>query len=131
MKVWKLFMEKNTILDEEVLYRAVLSSYPNAIVNGKATPALFMDNGGASVERDGEREEFEIIEVLKQRFFRRENCYKAAAKISAKDCRSVNTFPIATGNVKNVYHAEIHDSEHIKPIGLVKAIQLASLCEIL
>lgn len=121
-------MDLDNITDSEILYRMVKKSDPDGFINGKPTAALFMDENGASVDRDGGRTEEDIIEKFKWRF-RKKDDYKTAVKISAGECRSVETFPNPTGNHKNQYHAEIWDSEEQQLISLFKAIKLAQLCK--
>ena len=104
------------------------ASDPNGFVEGKPTAALFMDNKGASVDRDGGRTEKEIVETFKYRF-RKDTDYKTAVKIIAGECRSVGTYPNSVGNKKNVYHAEIWDSENEQVVSLYKAILLANMCK--
>lgn len=120
-------MDLNKIEDTEILYRVVRESDPDGFISGKPTAALFMDERGVSVDRDGERTENEIIKTFKARFGRR-NDYKTAVKITAKECRDVETYPNPTGNKKNIYHAEIWESKDEKVISLFKAIKLAQLC---
>ena len=122
-------MDLNKIENSEMLYRAVRQSDPDAFIDGKPTPALFMDSKGVSVDRDGGRFETEIIENFRWRF-RKRNDYKTAVKVSAGACRTIGTFPVPTGNHRNCYHAEIWESESIKPISLLKAIQLFSACQV-
>lgn len=121
-------MDLNKIEDSEILYRVVRESDPNGFIKGKPTAALFMDNRGASVDRDGERSEGEIIKSFKWRF-RKNNDYKTAVKISAGQCRSANTYPNPIGNRTNKYHAEIWDSEEEQVVSLFKAILLAQMCK--
>lgn len=121
-------MELDKIKDSEILYRVVRESDPDSFVDGKPTAALFMAEKGTSVDRDGERTEQEIIENFKWRF-RKNNDYKTAVKISAGECRSVNTYPNPIGNKTNKYHAEIWDSEDERFVSLFKAILLANLCK--
>lgn len=121
-------MDLDNITDSEILYRMVKKSDPDGFINGKPTAALFMDENGASVGRDGGRTEEDIIEKFKWRF-RKKDDYKTAVKISAGECRSVETFPNPIGNHKNPYHAEIWDSEEQQLISLFKAIKLAQLCK--
>ena len=116
-------MNKDAIEDNEMLYRAVRKSYPDGFKNGKATPALFLDPDGASVDRDGERDESVIIDILKNRF----KNYNTAVKIQAGTCREIGTYPIPKPT-KNKYHAEIHESETEVEISLLKATQLALSC---
>lgn len=122
-------MDLNKIEDCEMLYRVVRNSYPDAFIEGKPTAALFMDEKGASVERDGCRSEDVILDTFRSRFSKRED-YKTAVKITAGECRSANTYPNPVGNHRNKYHAEIHDSEHVVEISLFKAIQLAAICRV-
>ena len=121
-------MDIDNIEDSEILYRVVKKSDPDAFINGAPTAALFMDENGVSVDRDGGRLEENIIKKLRSRFGRRDDYY-TAVKIGAGDCRDVDTFPIPTGNHKNKYHAEIWDSEEKRLISLLKAIKLAKLCK--
>lgn len=123
-------MDLNKIENHEVLYRVVRKSYPDAFVNGKPTAALFMDPNGASVERDGDRSESEIIDCCRKRFGKRDD-YHTAVKITAGECRKVNTYPNPIHNHKNRYHAEIHDSEQSIEIELLKAMQLAAICQVI
>lgn len=120
-------MELDNIKDDEMLYRVVKNSDPNGFIDGKPTAALFIDKGGTSVERDGDREEPEVVENLITRFNRRSD-YKTAVKIAAGMCREVGTYPTPIGNNKNKYHAEIHESEKVVEISFLKALQLAALC---
>ena len=121
-------MELDKIEDSEILYRVVRKSDPDGFVDGKPTAALFMDERGASVDRDGGRTETKIIEQFKWRF-RKNNDYKTAVKISAGECRSVNTYPNPIRNKKNKYHAEIWDSENEQVVSLLKALLLVKMCK--
>ncbi|SCI49347.1 Uncharacterised protein [uncultured Blautia sp.] len=121
-------MELDKIEDTEILYRVVRESDPDGFVDGKPTAALFMDERGASVDRDGGRTEPEIIDKFKWRF-RKNNDYKTAVKIGAGQCRSANTYPNPIGNKTNKYHAEIWDSENEQVVSLFKAILLAKMCK--
>ena len=124
---WNSFMERNIIEDHEILYRVVRNSYPDAFINNQPTAALFMDPNGASVERDGERAEKDIIRKCKQRFGKYGD-YKTAVKITAGECIGAGTYPNPIHNNSNIYHAEIHDSDSVVEICLLKAIRLAKLC---
>lgn len=122
-------MVLDKIEDKEILYRVVKKSDPDGFIDGKPTAALFIDEHGASVDRDGERSEHDIVETLKNRFGRRDD-YKTAVKICAGKCREIGTYPNPIGNKKNKYHAEIHESETETEISFLKALQLASQCEV-
>ena len=120
-------MDLNKIEDKEILYRVVRESYPDAFINGKPTAALFMDEKGTSVDRDGGRKEEDIILCFKSRFEKR-NDYKTSVKIGAGECRKVGTYLNPIGNKKNIYHAEIQGSETERVVSLAKALQLSMLC---
>lgn len=124
-------MEKDCIKDEERLYRAILNKIPNAIVNGRVMPSVFIqENTGTSVERDGDREHNEILETLKSRFNRngKEDNYLGAASVTAKGCRVAKAYPSACGNRKNIFHAEIHESETEILLSLTKAMLISRMC---
>lgn len=121
-------MDLNNIKDEEILYRAVRESYPDAFVNGKPTAALFMDEKGASVDRDGGRTEETIISSFKSRFAKH-NDYKTSVKIGAGECRGVGVYLNPIGNGRNQYHAEIQESENELVVSLAKALQLSMICQ--
>lgn len=120
--------DKDKIEDSEILYRVVRKSDPDGFVDGKPTAALFMDEKGTSVDRDGGRPEQEIVEKFKYRF-RKNSDYKTSVKIAAGECRNINTYPNPIGNKKNKYHAEIWDSKDEQLVSLLKAILLAQRCE--
>lgn len=122
-------MDLCKISDSEMLYRVVRKSFPDGFINGAPTAALFIDAAGASVERDGGRCEQDIICQFIKRFGRRDD-YATAVKLSAADCRSVDTYPNPIGNHKNKFHAEIWDSDKTREISLLKAIKLAKLCQV-
>ena len=121
-------MNLNHIDDSELLYRAVVGSQRDLIRSGAPQAALFMnDKEGLSVDRDGGRPEAEILQSYSRRFHRA-GC-SSAVKISAGDCRAAETYPVPAPSKRNSYHAEIHDSDEVVPIRLIKALKLARLCQ--
>ena len=120
------------IQDNELLYRAVKKTDPNSFINDRPCAALFIDKNGVSVDRDGGRDEKEIIDSFIKRFNRngRTDNYIATVKILAKECRDVDCYPIPRKTNNNKNHAEIWDSESVVEIGLLKAIKLAELCKV-
>ncbi len=119
-------MNQEIIEDREILYRAERTRDPSSYINGKPGAPLFMQAGGCSVERDGRRSEKEIIGILDERF----SDYKCAVKLTALQCRDLNTFPTPCKNKKNKFHAEIWDSPENIEIPLDKAMQLARICTV-
>jgi len=122
-------MDLSKVTKEEILYRVVKKSQPDCFIDGVPTAALFMDGSGVSVDRDGGRDEGKIIKSLERRFTKRKDDYKTSVKVGAGDCFSIGTYPMATGNKKNKYHAEIRESEDEIAISLKKAFLLASRCK--
>ena len=113
----------NTISQSETLYRAVKRSQPDTIdENGKPTPALFKDENGVSVDRDGDRCESEIIECFKNRFSQR---FKALFCFGADICLDNNMAVIPDHD----YHAEIFDDFQKTPLSQLKALILADNCK--
>ena len=125
-------MDRTKIEDEEILYRIVLNSYPDGFIDGKPTAALFIDSNGASVDRDGGRDEHAIVENFRFRFRNGKDGtnYNTAVKITAGQCRVIGTYPNPVNNHKNKYHAEIHESDSKREISFLKAAQLAAKCKI-
>ena len=82
------------IQDNELLYRAVKKTDPNSFINDRPCAALFIDKNGVSVDRDGGRDEKEIIDSFIKRFNRngRTDNYIATVKILAKECRDVDCY---------------------------------------
>lgn len=118
-------MDKDVIENHEILYRTVKKSYPDAFINNMPSPALFMDESGLSVDRDGGREENKIIEKFKARF---KDDYGGAVSVRASECRTIGTQPIAKPSKSNKYHAEIHESEDVVKISQLKALRLSQIC---
>ena len=108
------------ISNEEILYRAV-SFNPNlwSTQENRPSSAVFKDSKGVSVDRNGKREESEIIENLKSRFE-----LKAILSISALECREIETCPISDPLPDNIYHALILESEDKISISSGKARKL-------
>lgn len=117
-------MDRNYIADDELLYRAIVGPQHELIVNGSPTEGVFMDEKGLSVERDGDRCEEKVISELRYRF--RNSPYYAAVRIGAGECRSDGAYPVAVGNKKNKFHAEIHESKTCVPVSVLTAMKLAS-----
>ncbi|MBD3343048.1 MAG: hypothetical protein GF353_28380 [Candidatus Lokiarchaeota archaeon] len=93
------------INDKEKLYRAIHPIFWKNDLN-KPSTAAFKDSKGVSVDRDGGREEKEVIAV-----FDKKKPNYGLASITAKSCREIGTHPIPKPLDDNIYHAEIHDSE--------------------
>ena len=74
-----------TVEGSETLYRVVKRSRPDCITkNREISPALFKDLGGNSVDRDGGREEAEVIRFITEVTFLKRA--KAVASLSAGSC---------------------------------------------
>ncbi len=120
---------RDYIEDYEELFRAVTESVSELIVDGIVSPAFFIDEGGLSVDRKGDRTPEQVVASLERRF-RKYNPCKNAVVLTARQCRDADTYPIAKPT-NNQYHAEIHDSKDIIEISTLKAMQLADFCKII
>lgn len=114
----------NTVVRSEILYRVVKRSQPDTIDEyGKPTSALFKDDNGVSVDRDGGRVEPEIIDRFKDIFDQR---FKGLVSVGADVCIDNNMAVIPD----HCYHAEIFDDFQKTPLSQLKALILADSCRI-
>lgn len=97
---------------DELLYRAV---YPPEIAsmfwrkNGKVSSAAFADPKGLSVDRGYFRDEKDVIDSMTRRFT------GSIITIFAGDCASIQAIIRYLPSKSNIFHSEIHGSEH-KPL---------------
>ena len=116
-----------TVQRNEVLYRMIKRSQPDAMdEDGHPTSALFKQENGVSVDRDGGREEEEIIKKFKDRFDKR---FKGLVRVGAEVCID-NNMAVIPETSNNIYHAEIFDNEDKAPLGNLKALILADSSEV-
>lgn len=63
---------EETVQRNEMLYRVIKRSQPDSMdEKGRPTSALFKQDNGVSVDRDGSRNEKIIIKTFKERFDKR------------------------------------------------------------
>lgn len=106
----------------EILYRVIKRSQPDTIdERGCPTSALFKQEDGVSVDRDGNRVESEIVETFKSRFDKR---FKGLVKVQANVCLD-NNMAVIPETTNNIYHAEIFENEMKEPLSQLKALILA------
>lgn len=111
---------------EEILYRVIKRSQPDTVDNnGHPTSALFKQEDGVSVDRDGERRESTIIETFKNRFEKR---FKGLVKVHASVCID-NAMAVIPETKSNIYHAEIFENTNKEPLTQLKALILADSSE--
>ena len=98
-------MLNKEINEDEILYRAI-KTFPNwwDFENNRPTSAAFKDSRGVSVDRQGARNETEVVTAFKKFEL------KAVVSITAEECRNFDTHPIYKPEPDNVYHSEIHGS---------------------
>ena len=122
-------MLHNEVQSNENLYRAVKRSKPECLDDNKVpTSALFKDANGVSVDRDGEREEKEILLfMINGELYPR---VKGIVKLSAGKCFEAGTEIKAAPSKNNPYHANIFlSSDNIFKQSL-QALKLARACEL-
>lgn len=119
-------MEK-TVQRNELLYRMIKRSQPDSMdEKGRPTSALFKQDNGVSVDRDGSRGEEEIIQTFKKRFDKR---FKGLVRVGAKICID-NNMAVIPETSSNIYHAEIFENADKDPLGQLKALILADSSEV-
>ena len=111
----------------EMLYRVIKRSQPDTMDNdGHPTSALFKQEDGVSVDRDGERDEQDSIRAFKERFGKR---YKGLVRVGANICID-NNMAVIPETSSNIYHAEIFENLERDPLGQLKALILADKSEV-
>lgn len=120
-------MLTDTVKDTERLYRAVKRSRPGWLDYGKPTSAMFRDSNGVSVDRDGERDEDDIIDAQKTNFGKR---LKGVTKVGAKNCYDVGATIEAAPSEDNIYHANIWLDLTDKKKEMLQAYMIAQAAEI-
>ena len=120
-------MESN-IGYQEKLYRAVKLAKPQLWddENGRPSSALFKDSKGVSVDRDGNRSEHEIINLLSENI--NHEPLRAVISLDASYCYEVPVELIYSPLENNIYHAEIHDSKERVQLTSSKARKLSRNC---
>lgn len=99
------FIPKSEIGDQEILYRAIHPCFWNDEEN-RPSSALFKDDKGVSVDRDGERKEIEISSKILDS---RKNY--GLGNINAGETRIIGTYIKPDSLPENDYHALIQSSE--------------------
>lgn len=113
---------EETVQRNELLYRVIKRSQPDSMdEKGRPTSALFKQDNGVSVDRDGDRKEEVIIKTFKDRFDIR---FKGLIKVGANICID-NDMAVIPETSSNVYHAEIFENENKDPLGQLNALILA------
>lgn len=119
---------EETVQKNERLYRVIKRSQPDSMnENGRPTSALFKQDNGVSVDRDGERREEVIIKTFKDRFEKR---FKGLVRVGADVCID-NKMAVILETTSNIYHAEIFENRNKDPLGQLKALILADNSEVI
>ncbi len=112
---------------KEILYRVVKRSQSDSMdENNQPTSALFKQDNGVSVDRDGDRAEGAIIKTFKSRFEKR---FKGLVKVKASICLD-NNMAVIPETKSNIYHAEIFENTEKAPLSQLKALILADNSEV-
>ena len=123
-------MLPSEIGEDEILFRGVTTK-PDMWKAGanRPTSAIFKDSGGASVDRDGGRNDNDAANSLCDWLAAKDIQLRAVVKISAGVCRRIETELLARPLEDNPYHAEIHVSGTRKEIS-DKAKELRKNCQL-
>ena len=118
---------EETVQRNELLYRVIKRSQPDSMnEKGRPTSALFKQENGVSVDRDGKRNEVAIIETFKARFDKR---FKGLVKVGADICID-NDIVVIPETSSNIYHAELFENVDKDPLVQLKALILADQSEV-
>ncbi len=123
---------ESKIKENELLYRAIKRSRRDWLDNeGKPTPAMYKDEGGNSVDRDGKRDEDSIINFMKEGIFK--GRLKGVVKLYAKECMNEPyAVKIKSAPTKeNPYHANIILNEENLFICDLQALKLADISTVI
>lgn len=116
-----------TIKPEERLYRAVLPSILWDDEEGRFSTALFKDKNGASVDRQGNRNEATICSDFRNKFKGKD--LKGVVYVYAEFCNELPSYLVYKPLEDDDYHSEIHDSENKKLLSKSKLKKLAQNCK--
>ncbi|MCA0234021.1 MAG: hypothetical protein LCH91_26430 [Bacteroidetes bacterium] len=107
------------IEDNEFLYRRIILN-PNFwdFEKNRPSSAIFKDSNGASVDRQDNRSDSDVIETYKNYEIR------GITKVLTSVCRELETYPIYKPLDDNIYHCEIHDSKEKIQLSSSKAKKL-------
>lgn len=121
------FIPNSEIQDNEYLYRAI-PTIPNFWKKdlNKPSSALFKDKKGVSVDRDGERDESEILLALE----RKKPGY-GICKLNAGQTKNIGTYVQPDPLPYNDYHALIKGSIDEISIPGSKAKKLCEILEVI
>lgn len=118
------------VKENENLYRAVKRSNPDYIIGkNKVSSAMFKDESGVSVSRDGGRSEKEVISSFKDSPFWSKRL-KAIGRITNKDCQDVNVYVIEDPSQNDKYHSLIFGDKNKNNITNIQALRLSDKCAI-
>lgn len=121
---------KENVRPGEEVYRAVKRSKPSCIdeKRGRVTSALFKDEQGVSVDRQGGRTRRASTEAMQKYFQAR---LKAVAMVQGKDIADAHVQPIPAPSVENAYHMELFADMERTPVTQLQALQLADAASII
>ena len=124
-----IFMKLLDVQRDESLYRVVKRSRQDCLTKSKqVTPALFKDDGGVSVDRDGGRKEEEIIEFIVTESFPKRA--KGVVVVSSACCMDVNADVKPAPSKSNPFHANIILSENEQK-SKVQALKIADSSQLI
>ena len=123
-------MLSEEIQRNENLYRAIKRSNSNWLDdNNLPTSAIFKDDNGVSVDRDGNRDENDIIGFMQNISFPRR--VKGIVRVSAEECFTVGANAEPAPTERNPYHANIFlNTDNIFKQNL-QAHKLADACRLI
>lgn len=117
----------DSVSGQESLYRAIK---PNPdfwkSVENRPSSALFKDSFGVSVDRDGNRNEKDILTQFKTRF----SNLRGVAKLKAQDCLDLKCRLVPKPKRNNIYHSLMLGETDVE-LKNKQARKLAKTCQFL
>lgn len=100
--------------------------------DGNISSALFKDDSGVSVDRDGRREENIVFEALYSNLVDKKGVSRlnAIVRINASACFERELFINPEPSENNRYHAAIYENQLHEPISSINAANLANRAEL-
>ncbi|MFZ3110555.1 MAG: hypothetical protein WA234_07715 [Rectinemataceae bacterium] len=112
---------------EEKLYRKIrpLEAFWDQERN-RPTSGAFKDKRGLSVDRQGERDERDVIQTLDKHLPQE----GTIVSVSHQQCVNIEIAVVYLPIPENVYHSELHDSPLCVPLSRIKAKRLSEIVNI-
>lgn len=123
-------MDDKIVSDTEYLYRAVKIRDELYLDAGrKPTSAMFKDDKGVSVIRDGGRDEQTVTKSFTDSKLWSKRL-KALGKVYTAECKSFGAFIVEDPSTQDIHHSLIFGDEEKSPLSNIQSLKIARSCKI-